>query len=348
MERWLVAGDLPWAARRLARAGASRVVPIRARHELGLLRARLGARFSRIPDPVRANIESTLGGNPAFPDLDRIARRYLEFAGSRPLFRTLPESRGFDDPRRWPLEGRERLDAALAGGRGAILATAHLGWWLLVAPILRVHGYAVVQTGGPFFEKRRRRRAAAPTGRGSRFRRFLDERTRAPDEYLGPDDVAVTLDVRPIFAALARNRPVLIAGDGKRSLEFAPFPLLGQSYPLPTGFMKIAMATRCPVLPVFGLEGERRGSIRVEIRPPLSVDPTASVVENLGEYARVLDEQLHRTPHLWTRWDKPDLFENRRAWAAGGYLAAAGGRTRRSAGTSPPSEAGKLDGSRSK
>jgi len=286
-------------------------MPIRARHELGVLSAMLGARFSRIPDSVRENIESTLGGNPEFPDLDRIARRYREFARSRSLFRALPESRGFDDPRRWPLEGREHLDAALAGGRGAILATAHLGWWLLVAPILRLHGYAVVQTGGPYFDKKRRRRAAGPAGQGSRFRRFLDERTRAWNEYLGSDDIAVTLDIRPIFAALARNRPVLIAGDGIRSLEFAPFPLLGQPYLLLTGFMKIAMAKCCPVLPVFSLEGTRRGSIRVEILPALSVDPTASAVENLAGYARVLDDQLHRTPHLWARWQTPDLFEKR-------------------------------------
>jgi KDO2-lipid IV(A) lauroyltransferase len=247
---------------------------------------------------VRANIESTLGGNPEFPDVDRIARRYCAFARSRSLFRTPPGSRGFDDPHLWPLVGREHLDAALALGRGAILATGHLGWWLLIAPILRVHGYAVVQTAGPYFEKQRRR------GHG----------------FLGPDDIAVTLDVRPIFAALARNRPVLIAGDGRHSLEFAPAILLGRSYPLPTGFMKIAMATRCPVLPVFGLEGARRGSILIEVRPPLRVDPARSAVANLAEYARVLDHQLRRTPHLWTRWDTPDLFEKRRSWVEGAYL----------------------------
>jgi KDO2-lipid IV(A) lauroyltransferase len=358
-ERWFAPGDLPWAASRLARAGARRIVPLPVRRELVVLRGRLGARIAGIPDPVRANVEATLGGNPDFPDPERIARRYVEFAGCRSLVRTLPGSPGFDDPRRWRVEGRQHLDQALSGGRGAILATAHLGWWLLIAPILRVHGYPVVQTGGPYFEKQRRRRATrrdramTPGRAGSRLRRLLDARTHRAGEFLRPEDIAITLDVRPIFAALSRNRAVLIAGDGRRSLEFASFPVLGHAYPLPTGFMKIAMAARCPVLPVFGLEGARSGSIRIEIRAPLVVDPAAGAAANLAGFAQALDEQLRRTPHLWTRWETPDLFANRRAWAAGGYLAAAGGRTRESEAAAPPatpapSEAGKVDGSRSK
>ncbi|HEU4464615.1 MAG TPA: lysophospholipid acyltransferase family protein, partial [Gemmatimonadota bacterium] len=249
-------------------------------------------------------------------------------------------------PDAWPVVGREHLDAALSGGRGAILATAHLGWWLLVAPILRLHGYPVIQTGGPYFE--RRRRAALERGRRqSRFRRFVDARTR-PSGHLGPEDLAITLDVRPIVSALARNRPILIAGDGKRALEFATFPLLGRPYPLPIGFVKIAMAARCPVVPVFALEGERPGSVRVEVRPPLAIDPSAAPAENLALYAGVLDAQLRSTPHLWSRWASPDPFGQRSQWAAGGYLAAAGGRERATAGGTPASEAGKLPGSRSK
>lgn len=344
MERGFAVGDLPWAARRLARKATIAAMPIRAHLELAVLRARLSARLSRLADPVRENLESTLGRDPAF-DLERIARRYHEFACVHGLVGSLPAIRGFGDPGRWPLVGREHLDAALAGGRGALLCTAHLGWWLLVAPILRVHGYDLVRTGGPFFDRQRSREESGRR-KGSRFRRYVREHTRTRAVYLRPDDIAATLDVRPFFRALARNRPVLIAGDGKRSLEFAFFPLLGKPYPLPTGFVKIAMATGAPLLPVFGLERGRLGSIQVEIHPPLAIDPGAGAVENLALYARVLDEQLRRSPHLWPRWEIENLFEDRRAWAEGGYRAA--GRAVGDPAAGVESEAGKLDGSRSK
>jgi len=332
---WIEARDVPWAAARLARTAWDRA---RSGSYGGADEA-----SGKALDVARRNIESTLGGEAGFPDVASIVGRHRDYARLR---LPVPGSRGFGGRDRWPVAGREHLDAALAEGRGAVLATAHLGWWLLVAPILRLHGVPVVQTGGPYFEKRRQARADRAR-RQSRFRRFVDRRTRS-EGHLGPEDLAITLDVRPLLAALSRNRPILIAGDGKRSLEFASFPLLGRPYALPTGFVKIAIAARCPVVPVFALEGGTPGTIRVEIRPPLAIDASAPVAENLALYARVLDAQLRATPHLWSRWVAPDPFEERRAWAEGGYLAAAGGRDRASAITSPGREDGKLPGSRSK
>lgn len=332
MSRWVEPRDLPWAVARIARAVRGRSESDGEPHEAS----------AEALETARRNIAATLGSDPRF-DVDAILRRYRDYVRLR-----VPEpgARAFGGPDRWPIAGREHLEAALVGGRGAVLATAHLGWWLLTAPILRLHGFPVVQTGGPYFERRRRARAERAREQ-SRFRRWLDARTR-PHGHLGPDDLAVTLDLRPIFAALSRNRPLLIAGDGKRALEFASFPLLGQPYPLPIGFVKIAVAARCPVVPVFTLEGERPGTVRVEIRPPLAIDPSAAAVENLALFAAVLDAQLRATPHLWSRWSALDPFGQRRAWAEGGYLAAAGGRERASSAAPPASEAGKLPGSRSK
>lgn len=312
MERWIEPGDLPWAASRLARTALNRwrrTGPDESEPDVVSGRNALGL--------ARRNIEATLGDDPA-RDVEAIVRGHREYVRFRA---PTPRSLAAGGRERWPLSGREHLDAALAGGSGAILATAHLGWWLLTAPILRLHGVPVVQTGGPYFERRRRSRNERSRAQ-SRFRRFMDERTRPPT-HLAPEDLAVTLDLRPIFAALARNRAVLIAGDGKRSLEFATFPLLGRPYALPIGFMKIAMAARAPVLPVFALEGERPGTVRVEVGTPLPVDPAAPAVENLALYARVLDNQLRATPHLWSRWGTADPFARRLAWAEGRTLRSA-------------------------
>lgn len=297
---WIEPRDLPWAVARIARRAWGRSEPAGATD---------AADDGDALATARRNIAATLGGDPAF-DVETVVARHRDFVRAR---LPAPGSRAFRDVGRWPVTGREYLESALAGGRGAVLATAHLGWWLLVAPILRLHGVPVVQTGGPHFERRRRARAERARAQ-SRFRRFVEDRTR-PTAHLGPDDLAVTLDLRPIFLALGQNRPLLIAGDGRRSLEFASFPLLGRPYALPIGFVKIAVAARCPMVPVFTLEGDTPGSVRVEIRPPLPLDPDATPVENLALYAAELDVQLRATPHLWSRWTVPDPFGQRQAWA---------------------------------
>ena len=140
MGSWIEARDVPWAARRVAGRAWRSVLPLRGHLGLTGLRARLATRFGPERPYVRENIESTLG-NQTGHDVDVIVRRYHEFVRSQTLVRTLPLLRGFRTPRRWPVAGREHLDAAIAGGRGVILCRAHLGWYMLGASILRLPGY---------------------------------------------------------------------------------------------------------------------------------------------------------------------------------------------------------------
>jgi KDO2-lipid IV(A) lauroyltransferase len=200
------------------------------------------------------------------------------------------------------LQGREHLDDALTDGRGAILVTAHLGYSSLIGPILRVHGYPVSQVAAKSNHDRNRARRAKWLTTGSRFRRYVYERTRVTAETLGPEDIEADLNVRPIFQALMRNGVVLIAGDGQRSIGFASHTLLGRPYLFATGFARIAMASGAPALPAFAFEGNRTHPVRVEIHPPLHIDPGASVAENIAEFASILDEELRRAPHLWHKW----------------------------------------------
>ena len=97
-------------------------------------------------------------GNQCELEVEKIARRNSQFIKRAYLSEILPLLPAFDDPRRWPVEGLEHLDHALARKRGAILATAHLGYPRLIAPILETHGYEVRQVvaGGARREKRER------------------------------------------------------------------------------------------------------------------------------------------------------------------------------------------------
>lgn len=313
------ASDFPWATWRFARKTYFAGLPIRAHQGIAVLRGKVLGRVSTARDPIRENLESTLGGRMESSDLERLVRRTREFGPSSRLAGIMPRLRGFEDLHRWPIQGIEHLDAALGQGKGTILVTAHLGYYLLIVPVLRMHGYPVVQVMVEFVHHAEHERRTKWLGEGSRFRRWVYERTRVVAEFLGPDDVVAGLDVRPILEALSRNRPVFLAGDGQRAADFGWYPLLGRPYPLPRGFMKIAMATRCPVLPVFAIKGDRPHEIRIEILPPLAIAPEAGVEANLEVYARVLDDQLRRTPHLWSKWRQPALFEKAKVWSESNF-----------------------------
>lgn len=208
------------------------------------------------------------------------------------------------------MQGRrfEFLDESLATGRGAILLTAHLGYSKFITPIVRSNGYDVASVVAKSLEC---------IEQELRFERWLENSGTVSASilrFLGRNSyekscIAAQLDIRPILSALAENKPVVFAGDGLKAAEFVQLPLLGGTYPFAKGFMKIAMMTRAAVLPSFALEGEDDHWIVVNIRPPLEIDPEASIEENLMKFAQILDEQIRRTPHLWLRWADKEALE---------------------------------------
>lgn len=306
--------DLPWAAQRVVAKAAVAALPFRAHLEIAFLRGRIHGLFSKAPAHVRHNLEA-VNGSLGTADLDDIAGRYFEFSKRLYLLRTLPALPGFNNPRQWAVEGQGHLDAALADHRGAILATAHLGYGRIVAPILRAHGYDVKQVVAGGERVKHHEEEERWLANTTPFRRYVYQRTRVHADPLGPNEIVASLDVRPILEALSLNRPVMIAADGMRAAHFIRLPFLGTTYPFPTGFMKIAMATEAPLLPVFGIEGNRGQRIRVEIKPRLSIDPTASVADNLVRFVRVLEEQIREKPHLWCRWGFRNLFGKVVEWS---------------------------------
>ena len=307
-------GSPGWAARRLARKLACGAVPLRAHLEMAGLRGKL-SRLSRIPDAVIANLKSV---EPRFTDREivGIARRYMEYSRTTYLARVLRDVPGFHDTEVWEIDGLNYVRESLQKKKGAILVTAHLGYPRLIAPILRLHGIEADQVVSGRADRidriRERNERVAKSGSLTRalFRRLEGGLER-------PYDIVAGLDARPIFSALSQNHAITIPGEGMRATEFAELTLFGRPFPIPTGFMKIAMITGTPVLPVFALNGGGGRSIYLRIDPPLKIEHGQTVEQNLQTWTQALNEQLGRTPHLWTRWTIPDLFARALAWSKG-------------------------------
>jgi KDO2-lipid IV(A) lauroyltransferase len=172
---------------------------------------------------------------------------------------------------RLELEGRERLEAALAPGRGVVLVTAHFGMPGLLRP-------ALAAAGVPFVAASRRGRYETVRLDGD-----LWERTGA---------------LHRLRDELSKGRAcVLMADGGVGSRVTVPF--FRERLPVGLGGFALARLARCPVLPTFVVGRERFRAFRVEIGAPLPA-ASASGQEPFGEiahaFARRLEPYVRRHP----------------------------------------------------
>jgi KDO2-lipid IV(A) lauroyltransferase len=119
------------------------------------------------------------------------------------------------------LEGREHLDAALARGRGAIVATGHFGAHQLVMPALGYRGYTMHQLSAP-------PPVWAELSPGSRLRRRVLRRRWAIEQALPVTHVNVFRFLRPAFTALAKNGVLGLAFDGGGGTEWTQVSFLAR------------------------------------------------------------------------------------------------------------------------
>jgi phosphatidylinositol dimannoside acyltransferase len=179
------------------------------------------------------------------------------------------------------VEGRERYLAMRQAGRGAIIVTAHMGSFEVgVAALLEL-------------EKRIHVVFKRDTGRFERIRQGLRQRLgvveQAVDEGWG-----VWVNLRD---ALKANEVVAIQGDrvmpGQKGSRV---PFLGGHVLLPTGPVKLAIASGAPIVPVFSLR-TAEGKIKLFVEEPIEVGH--DVDEAMATLAAVIGRYVAKYPEQW-------------------------------------------------
>lgn len=179
------------------------------------------------------------------------------------------------------IEGRERYLAMRQAGRGAIIVTAHMGSFEVgMASLLEQ-------------EKRIHVVFKRDTGRFERIRQGLRQRLgvveQAVDEGWG-----VWVKLRD---ALKADEVVAIQGDrvmpGQKGSRV---PFLGGHMLLPTGPVKLAMASGAPIVPVFSVR-TAGGKIKLFIEEPIEVGQ--DVDEAMGQLAAVIARYVAAYPEQW-------------------------------------------------
>ncbi len=177
-------------------------------------------------------------------------------------------------------EGLEHFQEALRGGRGALIATAHLGNWELSAfahALLAAPLHVVVRP----LDNRRLDRLI------ERYRTLSGNRIIEKQDY-----------ARGILKALAANQAVGILVDQNASLEqgvFADF--FGIPAATSTGLARIAARSGAPVVPGFALwEGSRR-RYALRFYPPIPISGDAAA--DTTRVQKQIEEVVRQYPDQW-------------------------------------------------
>jgi lauroyl/myristoyl acyltransferase len=195
--------------------------------------------------------------------------------------------------------GDEHLDAALAAGRGAVLALPHSGNWDMA-------GVWLVQTRGKFTTVAERLKPE------SLYRRFIGYR-----ESLGFEVIPLSGGEQPPFQLLSErlrdNKAVCLMAERDLSRTGVQVDFFGEPTRMPAGPAKLAIKTGAPLLPVHSWYEPDR--CRVAIYPPLDCasGDVGSVTQALADvFARNIAEHPADWHMLQPQW-LADLRPERRA-----------------------------------
>jgi Kdo2-lipid IVA lauroyltransferase/acyltransferase len=246
----------------------------------------LGALLRHLPigfvRTARRNLEL------CFPHLDAPARERLLDEHFRSLGMALMEI-----PLAWwitpknmarlvHVEGAEHLRAALAGGHGAILLTAHF-------TSMEMAGRALVTVAPAGFLYRPTKNEVIALA----LKHFRTQRGARPI----PHD-----DIRAFISALRRNECVWYAPDQSyRKKGAAMVPLFGIPAATNTLTPRLARMTGAPVLPYFLQRLPGSQGYLATIHPPLENFPSDSPVSDTERFNRMIEAQVKITPeqYLW-------------------------------------------------
>ncbi len=187
----------------------------------------------------------------------------------------------------------ERLDQALARGKGVLFVTAHFGNFDIMARWLANRGYKVTVIA---------RDSDDPAQTGI----VNEEREGAGYQVLSKTEPAGRM-----IEALRANRILGILPD-QNTIEKPVFvPFFGRLASVAPGVAVLAMRTDCTVLPGFGVR-IRGGRFRLELLPPLETPKEGGFHERLcaisADFTRVIEEEIRKYPEQWLwfhdRWRK--------------------------------------------
>ena len=251
------------------------------------------------------NLRRVLGDELGPEEAERLARDFFRLTSCEVIDVMRLRGRARSLGRLVEIRGREHLDAALAGGRGAILCSAHFGSHESVFSLLHASGVPVTSIGRWYWKY--------TPGLSSAERRFWDlvharrvlRHRQRPNIEPCPGRVQVAAQAA---AALRANEVVTICSDAPpldadraRAIEV---PFLGRQARLLPGVVTLARLTGAPVLMAFAHRSADHRHQVLEISPPVQMQGETATA--FGHCAAAMDAAIRTSPAHWFLWFKTD------------------------------------------
>ena len=207
------------------------------------------------------------------------------------------------------IRGREHLDAALAGGKGAILCSAHFGSRNSVFSLLNAGGFPLTTIG--------RWQHNYMPGMSSAERRFWDlvyarrvvRHQQRPNIEPWPGRVQVAAQAAEVLRA---NEVVVICSDaaplGSDRRRAIDMPFLGRQAKLLPGVVTLARLTGAPVLMAFVHRSADYRHQVLEISAPVPVHGDTATA--FGRCVAAIDAAIRTNPAHWVFWASTDDLAN--------------------------------------
>jgi phosphatidylinositol dimannoside acyltransferase len=253
---------------------------------------------------LERNLRRVLGAELSRVALREASRDWFRFAscdavdvmrlrhGARPLRRLVT------------IRGREHLEAALAGGKGAILCSAHLGAYDSGFSVLHASGFPVTTIG------RWQHKYTAGLSRAER--RFWDwviaRRVRRHRQRPNIEPWPGRFEVAALAASALRAGEVVticidappLDGDKARAVSV---PFLGEQARLMPGVVTLAQLTGAPVLTCFLYRSADYRHQVLEISAPVPV--AGDTANAFARCAAQVSAAIRRSPASWVYWPSP-------------------------------------------
>lgn len=241
---------------------------------------------------VLANLEACFGQELDPAQLRRLARRFYRNLGMTLMeFLAIPRLRPDQVEQLVELEGREHLDAVMAGGRGGLLVSGHFGNWELLAARLAAAGYKV--------------NYIAKSQANPEVDRIQNEiRARAGIGILRSGS-----DVKAMVLALRRREFIGLLADQDAGKDGVFTPFLGRPASVFRGTAYLAWKLKCPIVTGHILrrpDGRHVTVIEPAVFPDQQWDEETAVARLTEIHVQRLEAAVRKAPdhYFWLhrRW----------------------------------------------